>query len=260
MSKIKYVILILIIALGGYLIFFDKGSKGVIVDNSSSISEGDDLDVTGEEDILVEENSAFTNEESDFFIIKYELSGINEDGANSDIARFVEGRVSQFKNESGFENLTEEDKETLGFNRGMKYTLDFSYDLKESDYVKSYILKTAVFTGGAHGNLELISFNYDKETGKRLGLNNIFTKSASEYLPALSAFGINYFKEKFPEFFVLEGLKPEPLNWSVWYTENDSIVFIFQTYQVVPYAYGTPEMFIKTENLSKFINEEYFAN
>ncbi|MEZ4103004.1 MAG: hypothetical protein R3B55_00270 [Candidatus Paceibacterota bacterium] len=44
----------------------------------------------------------------------------------------------------------------------MKYTLDFTYELKESDTIKTYIIKSAVFTGGAHGNLEILTFNYEK--------------------------------------------------------------------------------------------------
>lgn len=244
------------LVIAGYLMFFDKGSKSIVVDNSDSF--GDEIvDVSNGNSNL---SDSFTNEESEFFIIKYELSGIDDEAASSDIERFVKDRVSQFKEDGDFQNISEADKEFLGFNRGMKYTLDFSYDLKESEYVKSYILKISVFTGGAHGNLELASFNYSKDSGKRLSLNNMFKKSASEYLPVLSAFGINYFKEKYPEVFVLDGLKPEPLNWGVWYAEDDAVVFVFQTYQVVPYAYGTPEMSIKVENLSRFINEEYFAN
>ncbi len=199
------------------------------------------------------------NEETDLYKITYKLSDISEERPKEDIARWVSDRVLQFKTEAGFETMTAEDKETLGFNRGMKYTLDFSYKIKESKTIKTYVVSSAVFTGGAHGNLEVLTFNYEKESGKRISLSDVFVKSPAEYLPVLAALGDKFLEAKYKDVAFHEGLKPEPVNWATWYTTDTSLVFIFQTYQVVPYAYGTPEFEVVAEGVKDFINSKYFV-
>ena len=199
-------------------------------------------------------------EEKEFYKITYDLSGITDENVKPDIERWVSDRVSQFKTESGFENITEEDKEILGFNRGMKYTLDFTHELKESEKIKTYIINSSVFTGGAHGNLEVLTFNYEKDGGRRISLNDIFLKKPIEYLPVLAALGDKFLESEYADVGSSEGLAPEPSNWATWYATDTSLVFIFQTYQVVPYAYGTPKFEVKAEGVADFINLKYFSS
>jgi hypothetical protein len=253
MTKFKTILLILMLGLALYLGVF-KERKSVVVENPGIWV---DEEVTPEEEAPA---GVWETDESEFYKITYDLSGVTDENVKPDIERWVSDRVSQFKEESGFENLTEEDKEVLGFNRGMKYTLDFTYDLKESEKIKTYIIKSSVFTGGAHGNLEVLTFHYEKETGKRISLSDVFTKSPSQYLPVLAALGDKFLESEYPDVAFYEGLAPEPVNWATWYAKDDSLVFIFQTYQVVPYAYGTPEFEVKASGVSDFINLKYFTN
>lgn len=254
MKIIKVFLVLAMIALAVYFGVF-KERKSVVVENP---------DIWIDEEVF-DENTITTpltweNEDTDLYSITYKLGDITEENPKQDIERWVSDRVSQFKTEAGFETMTEEDKEVLGFNRGMKYTLEFSYKIKESEKIKTYIVSSAVFTGGAHGNLEVLTFNYEKESGKRISLNNIFVKSPSEYLPVLAALGDKFLENKYPEVGFYEGLAPEPANWTTWYATDTSIVFIFQTYQVVPYAYGTPEFEVSANGISDFINTDYFSN
>lgn len=252
MTKGKAVILIVMLGLALYLGVF-KERKPVVVDNPK---------IWIDEKIPLEEQpkpGLWETEETDLYKITYKLSDITDENVKPDIERWVSDRVSQFKTESGFETMTEEDRETLGFNRGIKYTLDFSYERKESKKITTYIVKSAVFTGGAHGNLEILTFNYEKETGKRISLNNIFKKGPSEYLPVLAALGDKFLEEKYKEVGMNEGLAPEPANWATWYATDTSLVFIFQTYQVVPYAYGTPEFTVVAKGVTDFIDLQYFT-
>lgn len=251
MKILKALILILLVGAAVYFGFFRE--RKVVVDNPDIWIEEE------EETPVVEEPTLWQKEETEFYTITYNFSDIEDENAKPDIERWVLDRVSQFKTESGFENITEADKEILGFNRGMKYTLDFSYDVKESDTIKTYIVKSAVFTGGAHGNLEVLTFNYDKETGKRISLNDVFTKSPAQYLPVLAALGDKFLDDKYKEVAFHEGLAPEPANWTTWYATNTSLIFIFQTYQVVPYAYGTPEFEVVAKGVSDFIKLDYFT-
>jgi hypothetical protein len=253
MKNFKSILLLVIIISAIFLALFNK-KRVIVVDNPDFVFE----EKTETEDVS---SSPFEREETDLYTIDYgNIKEIADDAPLSDINRYIEDRVSQFKTESGFENFTEEDKEFLGFNRGMKYTLEFDYEIKESSFIKTYILKTVVFTGGAHGNIEILTFNYDKNTGNRISLSDVFNTPASEYLPVLAALGDKFLQSEYPEVGFYEGLAPEPSNWATWYAKEDSLVFIFQTYQVVPYAYGTPEFEVKARGVADFINMKYFNN
>lgn len=253
MTKLKIVPLILMLGLALYLGVF-KERKSVVVENPK---------IWINEAPIIEDGPKLTvweTDETDSYKITYDLSGITDEDVKPDIQRWVSDRVSQFKSESGFENLTEGDKEALGFNRGMKYTLDFTYELKESEKIKTYIIYSSVFTGGAHGNLEVLTFHYEKETGRRISLNDIFTKTPAQYLSVLAALGDKFLQSEYADVAFYEGLKPEPANWATWYATDDAVVFIFQTYQVVPWAYGTPELEVKVIDVADIINTKYFIN
>ncbi|MEZ4113969.1 MAG: hypothetical protein R3B65_00705 [Candidatus Paceibacterota bacterium] len=123
MTKLKTIVLIIILGLAMYFGVF-KERKAVVVDNPGIWI---DEDVQMEN---IEKPGLWEDEETEFYKITYDLSGITDENAKPDIERWVADRVFQFKDESGFKDFTEEDKEILGFNRGMKYTLDFTYELK----------------------------------------------------------------------------------------------------------------------------------
>lgn len=238
----------------GALALFGSTSKPLVVDNPTLISpEEEPLD-----DSENETTSYWQDESTDLYSITYHFEGIDNEATQEDIRRWAADRVRQFKQEGDFENLTDSDKEVLGFHRGMKYTLDFTYEMKESKTIVTYLVKTAYYSGGAHGNLEMISFNYDKETGNRLSLDSLFTVAAAKYLPVLSEKGNAYFTQKFPETFFKEGLDPKPVNWGVWYATDIELVFVFQTYQVLPYASGTPELRVRAADVGSTLNQEYF--
>jgi ABC-type cobalt transport system substrate-binding protein len=255
MSKLHSILLILMIITAGVLMLLQKSRNSeVFVGDLESEEQISDL----ESDLAVSMPGIWQDESTEMYQIKYNLPQIDEI-AKSDIERSVNDRVRAFMEDSNFESFTEEDKEFLGFNRGMKYTLEFNLDVKESVKIKTYILKTAVFTGGAHGNLELMSFNYDKASGKRLGLNDVFKKPATEYLPVLAALGDKFLRAEYGDVAFYDGLNPVPSNWSLWYATDDAIIFIFHPYQVVPWAYGTPELKVVAAGVSDFINIDYFT-
>jgi hypothetical protein len=253
MKKFKIILLILMLGAGLYFGVFRERKAAVVENPKIWIDE-----VVTNEDLP--KPAPWETDETDLYKITYNLSGITDENVKPDIERWVSDRVSQFKSESGFANFTAEDKETLGFNRGMKYTLDFTYELKESKKIDTYIIRSAVFTGGAHGNLEILTFHYEKETGRRISLSDVFTKRPSVFLPVLESLGKSFLELNYEDVAFYEGLAPEPVNWATWYAKDDALVFIFQTYQVVPWAYGTPELKVNIEDLTEIINLKYFTN
>ncbi len=113
-----------------------------------------------------------------------------------------------------------------------------------SHTINSYILEIYEYTGGAHGNYNYVVFNYSKENGKKLTLNDILSSpDALNTLhdiaaKQLSAKGIEYDEQ---------GIAPKEENWQLWYADGENIVFIFPPYAVAPYTYGRQDVIISTK-------------
>jgi hypothetical protein len=257
MSKIKTILFILMLVIGLYLIISGEKSQTVVNNPQYSFEE---VPIVQEETLNINIWADNAIEKSPFYEIKYDLSGISDENVKTDIERYITTRISQFKTDGNFQNLSEADKEFLGFNDGFRYTLEFTFDTKDSGKIKTYLIKVASFTGGAHGNLEILSFNYDKNLEKRLSLNDVFRRPAPVYLQKLGEIGKEFLEEKYSDVAFYEGLAPQPYNWATWYVSDDSLVFVFQPYQVVPWAYGTPELKIHKNQISEFLNLDYFIN
>lgn len=255
MSKLRFILFILMLTIAGYLALSNSSSKKIEVNNPNLIDFEDSAPVDTEGD---GGGDIWQDEISDFYDISYDLSGIEDEAVISDIERFVSDRVDKFKKDGNFNNLTEEDKQVLGFNDGRKYTLDFSYEIKESSKVLSYIVRTYYYMGGAHGNSEVISFNYDKDSKKRIGLGDVLTGNSSEYLKKLEDLATENFSSEHGDQFFTEGVEAVLTNWSVWYAGDKTITFIFQPYQVLPYAAGVPEFIVNVSEISPNINYKYF--
>lgn len=102
------------------------------------------------------------------------------------------------------------------------------------------------FTGGAHGNTLVTTFNFDLKTGEQYTLDD-FIKSEHMYQVVT-----NYTKEyarKHPEIFYSDVNDWKDFNVSNktnFYLAKDGIYLIFQQYEVGPYVSGTPAVFIPT--------------
>lgn len=140
------------------------------------------------------------------------------------------------------------DLETSSF----PWNLDISYTKHESDTIVSYIVQGYEYTGGAHGNIFLESFNYDKQTGKRIDVMDIISEQDS--LNVFAALADKELTIEYPE-----GSSGTKENWNIWYADNSSVTFIFVPYQIASYATGQQELTIVTtgDNASLF-KQEYF--
>jgi len=121
------------------------------------------------------------------------------------------------------------------------WSMEISFDISETDeYV---VLETGSwsYTGGAHGNGAVIYDYFDKSTGKMMDYSHFFTS-----LEALSAAAEPFFREqqKVPEDTSLEdfGFWFENDQFAVsenFYFSGENIIFVFNPYDIAPYAAGT---------------------
>lgn len=149
------------------------------------------------------------------------------------------------------------------FNDGIKdidddtveYTLQAQYDIsRPSQFVISIEYKIERYTGGAHGNMEVVSLNYNIKTGKLLSLENLFG-DLSQALNLMSEFSRKELPSKLGEYLdenMLEsGTAPTIENYSTLSLKPKGIIIHFQPYQIAPYVAGQKNIFMTLPMLEK---------
>lgn len=172
----------------------------------------------------------------------------NEDGEFvKEVYDYQVGMIQNFKDAHGGIGET---LETASF----PWSLDLDYKQYESESIVSYVVQGYEYTGGAHGNVIVKSFNYSKDNGKLLGLDDIISD-----IDSLQEFSELAQQELTVEY--QEGISAHEENWSVWYAHNEGITFVFQPYQIASYAVGQQEFSISAiGEYEKLFNQKYFTD
>lgn len=124
----------------------------------------------------------------------------------------------------------------------------------------SYLATVDYYEGGAHGINQLITFNFDNATGKLITLADIFvpgyeaqlksallkalkSKTGLNSMSELKDAGYLYSMEMFPsENFILN---------------DETITFVYNPYEIAPYAVGSIELIITYSEVSKILNASF---
>ena len=124
----------------------------------------------------------------------------------------------------------------------------------------SYLATIDYYEGGAHGINQLITFNFDIATGKLITLADVFapgyeTQLKNCLLKALkSKTGLNSINE----------LKDEGYLYSMdmfasenFILNNETITFVYNPYEIAPYALGSIELVITYSEVSQILNSSF---
>lgn len=120
-----------------------------------------------------------------------------------------------------------------------------SYQVKYNQNNKlSILFNDYQFTGGAHGNTVITTFNFDLKSGNELTLDD-FLLSEREY-EKVTNYALAYMK-KHPEIFYSnpsEFTDFKVTNETNFFLSDNGIELIFQQYEVGPYVSGNPSILI----------------
>ncbi len=176
--------------------------------------------------------------------ISYPAFGV--DAVDEDIRLWVESIAATFEREltSGFRDSEEVEK----------YELTCSYRIsRPSADAASILFEIWTYTGGAHGNLDLITLNYSFITGQRLTLVDIF-EDVDKALALMSATSREELMRRLGggvgEQMILDGTQPDADNFSSLSLEPDGVRIHFQPYQVAPWAAGAQSVSMTLEQLA----------
>ncbi len=125
-----------------------------------------------------------------------------------------------------------------------------------SNRIGSFRFDIYTFTGGAHGNTEVITKTYDFKTGKEVIVTDLFYPK-KDYLMQISELVRPKLTSQLemPDLnWIQSGTAPYPKNYRAYMLTPSGIVFVFQQYQVGPRVVGMPEVELKWEEIDKLLS------
>jgi hypothetical protein len=129
----------------------------------------------------------------------------------------------------------------------------------------SILVRTSLYTGGAHGSENVQTFTYDIVNKEEVTLRNLFADTP-DYLNKISQFAINDLKTTLyyalgsePNInMIMDGASPKETNFSRFTLSSSGVVtFYFPQYQVAPYAAGEQVVRMPLSFVSNMGKNEY---
>lgn len=111
--------------------------------------------------------------------------------------------------------------------------------------IASVALSISEYTGGAHGNTVIIGVNVDRTTGKELSLDDALAL-IGKTLPQVAEASLIQLKATLGEDLTFpEGASATAENYGTFLVSKDRVTFVFNNYQVAPYAAGQQQVWFK---------------
>ncbi len=180
--------------------------------------------------------TATEREDTDTYTVdaKYPQFGIAS--IDADIKAAVEGAVTEFKNDTAAGPPPPDSAVT-------QYEFQSMFD---SAYVSAGVVSAklivSTYTGGAHRNAVIYGLNYDRETGNQLTLDDALSMIGLSLEKVAETAKAELTAKLGADIIAPEGTDPTPENYSTFVVSPDQVTFIFQVYQVAPYAAGPQEI------------------
>ena len=128
--------------------------------------------------------------------------------------------------------------------------------------ILSYCVERYVYTGGAHGSNFRQFVNYNLQTGEQIDEEQLFAENYQEPLTQLL---LQYMVEQNDEIELIQDLQEAGYNVDDihpndnFYLAEEGITYVFNPYDIAPYALGETEILIPWSALQNILKPEYQA-
>lgn len=137
------------------------------------------------------------------------------------------------------------------------YEAEMSYEVKENDFgITSIVVKRYTYTGGAHGNTTLETYNLLDKDLKLINFESFFNDNAQGYFEMKINDAIENeerVKNSNGEEVIFFENPEVNIKNAVMYFEGDSVKFVFPLYDLAPYSSGMPVFKFSKNEIKKYI-------
>ncbi|HWJ80152.1 MAG TPA: DUF3298 and DUF4163 domain-containing protein [Niallia sp.] len=172
-------------------------------------------------------------------------NNVSQTKINKTLVSHIENSYLSYKEVLEQQENIKDDPKCLEYPSTCIYEYLTTYKVKynKNNYL-SILYNDYRFTGGAHGNTLISTYNFDVKSGERLLLDN-FIQSEKNY--AVVTNYVQDYARKHPDIFYADS--SEWKNFKVtkdtnFYLADEGLFLIFQQYEVGPYVSGNPTVLI----------------
>lgn len=181
--------------------------------------------------------TAVVSEETAEYVIDVQYPKFNNIAIDSAIEKFITDAIVQFKTEAS---------EVPPFPSETRYELDsvFNSTYAGSNLVSARLIMST-YTGGAHPVAFVHGLNFDRMTGRELTLPDALSM-VDLSLEQIADLVTEELRTRLgDDVFFSEGAAAVRENYQTFVVDANNVTFIFQPYQVAPYAVGLEEVSFK---------------
>ena len=180
--------------------------------------------------------TATEREEADTYVIDAKYPQFDIAAIDAQVEAVVGEALTQFKNDV-----------TLGppppGSAVARYEFQSMFD---SAYVGPDVvsakLVVSTYMGGAHGNAVIYGLNYDRESGNQLTLDDALSMIGLSLAEVAERAKTELTTKLGADIISPEGADPTPENYATFIVGPERVTFVFQVYQIAPYAAGLQEV------------------
>lgn len=180
--------------------------------------------------------TATEREDAEAYTIEAKYPQFGLASIDADIKAVIENAVTEFKNDTAAGQPPPDSAVT-------QYEFQSMFD---SAYVGADVVSAklivSTYMGGAHPNAAIYGLNYDRETGNQLTLDDALSMVGLTLEEVAERAKAELSTKLGSDIISPEGFDPTPENYSTFTVSPDEVTFIFQVYQVAPYAAGPQEV------------------
>jgi len=143
------------------------------------------------------------------------------------------------------------------------YSLNITYESYTYGNYISYVFFISMYTGGAHPNNKIFTINFNILENKIINIDDIIKSQFTlEFLSKESRKLLgedkNIGKDKNSIEMLINGTKPDKLNFRNFAFSKEGLVLYFEQYQVAPYSSGIFKVTIPYNNTIRFNIDKLF--
>ena len=194
------------------------------------------------------------NESNQYYTITAEYPVTKDPGIAATLKAFASDAVAQFKDDVAWVM----DPGAGASASDGSLSLDISYREQKTSALETYIFSITTYTGGAHGLQVTKTFTYNKDS-KAIGVLDLFSNGQKGLDTVATFVQGEITKKKISDAaWIKDGAAPTVDNYKNFVVGDDGITFIFDAYQVAPYAAGIQNILVPTSVFASFANKALF--
>ncbi len=180
--------------------------------------------------------------------VKYPVA--KSDAITAIFKKFAEDQITAFKEDTaGIEDQPLD---------APSMALQVTYEIKQTDKVQNYIFSIYTDTGGAHGLMATKTYAFTK-TGEVVELADLFTDKTIGLEKVANEAKRELKTREFAEVaWIDEGASPTEDNYQNFIVGANEVTFIFDAYQVAPYAAGAQSVIVPISIFKAVANTDLF--